>query len=430
MKPLPLLIAAATSMVLAAQPPIQANVQPFRLPNGLQVLLVENHERPLVRLELRVPLDPAGEPEGKAGLSGYLFQVLRSGGAGAMERRDFLAFLENRALGYAFGVHADAFAWSVLAESQGQDGAFESLALAAAHPALDPRVAESVRRELLQGSRDESPRVRAGDRFRRSIGDPAASIQPEAEALQRMEFRDLETLARRLLRPERSVLVIWGDMNLAQARQLAALHLGTWGPEAPAPAIPAAGPTGTVPKRPAAWLIPGGANTVRVQAGGMVPQAGAWSDELRGVAAGLARQELARAFPGAAVAFRWLSPRSWWLQVEPSSPVALPEAVTALRATLGKLGAAEPDAGALAALRQGWSIEQQVRGLHPRRMAAVLADRALQPGEAKPLETGTLREALGRAFGGRETAYLLEGGLPEDAARLERMGLGPVELVD
>jgi hypothetical protein len=162
----------------------------------------------------------------------------------------------------------------------------------------------------------------------------------------------------------------------------------------------------------------------------MVPQAGAWSDELRGVAAGLARQELARAFPGAAVAFRWLSPRSWWLQVEPSSPVALPEAVTALRATLGKLGAAEPDAGALAALRQGWSIEQQVRGLHPRRMAAVLADRALQPGEAKPLETGTLREALGRAFGGRETAYLLEGGLPEDAARLERMGLGPVELVD
>ena len=47
-------------------------------PMGCRSCLAENHERPLVRLELRTAWNPSEEPPGKAGLGGFLADLLET----------------------------------------------------------------------------------------------------------------------------------------------------------------------------------------------------------------------------------------------------------------------------------------------------------------------------------------------------------------
>ena len=72
----------------------------------------------------------------------------------------------------------------------------------------------------------------AEERFRWGLLEGRPEGLLEEEKLVLLSLDQLQIFQSRVLRPERATLALLGDLNLAQARQLAQLHLGIWGPTA------------------------------------------------------------------------------------------------------------------------------------------------------------------------------------------------------
>jgi len=408
-------------------------LQEFRLPNGLRVLLAENHERPLVRLELRTAWNPAEEPPGKEGLGGFLADLLETGAAAPLKREAFQRYLEDRALKLEFSLYPRSFAWSVLSDSQGQDGAFASLAMTATRQDFEPAAVEVRRQRLLLAARESTPRLRGEARFRRRIGDPSASPIPEEQAFLRIEYQDLLRLARRVLRPENSVLAIHGDMNLSQARQLSLLHLGAWGPSAEAPLAPGADPSPDPPHPTRTWLVAKGGKSVQIQVGSSRPVDLQMPHATLAVVGSLVRRDLAGHRPAALanVDFLIFPEGGWRLQAAASPGVSVAGAMEAVQGLLARLREKRVENGEWSSARLAWDRERRTRVLHPSQEVSALAAQALQPkGLDARLEVGEVQAALGQLFEAEACSYLITGASPQDALWLDKGGLGPVESVN
>lgn len=167
---------------------VRAGGHRFTLSNGLRVVLEELHEQPLLRLELRSGWSPK-TMEGRSWALGALRQALE-GGAGRMSESVFGRSLQESAIRLKRRAGESFFSCALVADSRNQEAAFEHLAHAVFRPEFDKEGAEASR----------------------------------------LKLADRIALHRHLVRPERSVLVIRGDLDVAQARSLALLYLGTWMP--------------------------------------------------------------------------------------------------------------------------------------------------------------------------------------------------------
>jgi hypothetical protein len=425
------LILAVTGFVIARGADATQN---FQLPNGLRVLLAENHERPLVRLELRTVWDPSEEPAGKTGLGWFLADLLKT--STPLNRAGFQRFLEDRALRFSFTMHPRSFAWSVLSDSQGQDGAFESLAAAATRQGFDGAVVEARRQSYLAAFKERTPRVVAEDHFRRRVGDPSRAMLPEEGSLSRIEFQDLIQLSRRVLRPEKSVLVIQGDLNLPQARQLAMLHLGTWGPGAQAALSAAQGPLPEPSSSTRTWVIRDAEGAIQIQLGAAQSSGKPLPASTLAICTWLVKRELAFNLPPALVKaeFRPFADGSWMIEVAAAPGKSIPEAMQAVQKLLTQLIGKGAESGDVMAARLAWNTERRTRVLHPQQAAGYLADLALTPGlldeGADSLKVEELQTALRQLFSAEACSYFIVGATAQDAAWLAKAGFGPMAIVN
>ena len=118
----------------------------------------------------------------------------------------------------------------------------EFLANAVFRPVVDSPTVEGQRQVLIKKGMATPLREEAIARFLWAIQAPEAMLVPKGAGLDHLEFPEVLALYQALVRPEHAVLVLYGDLSLAQARELALLHLGVWGP-APAPAVTAGAPS-------------------------------------------------------------------------------------------------------------------------------------------------------------------------------------------
>lgn len=212
----------------------------FRTPSGLRVVLESRHERPLVRLELRVAWRTVDVPSGGCA-SDLLCAVLERCGAGGVSRFVLERTLADRGLKLGLAGGRQTLAWSMVADSQDQEDAFAFLA----HAVFRPSLAEGISAAL----QDSKSSVTPEDVFRAGLDFPRRGI-----TICDLDSAALHALYRRLVRPEHAVLVIQGDLSLAQARQLVLLSFGTW---APAPEPSATDKAAPQPSRLHRQAIPG-----------------------------------------------------------------------------------------------------------------------------------------------------------------------------
>jgi len=216
--------------------------QTFKLPTGLTCILVENHERPLVRMELSVRVEPELAAQVRDGSLGLLARVLENAGAGPYSRAEYNRAADDLGLQLSFEGRRDAFRWGLLTDSRAQEAAMEFLANAVFRPVVDSPTVEGQRQVLIKKGMATPLREEAIARFLWAIQAPEAMLVPKGAGLDHLEFPEVLALYQALVRPEHAVLVLYGDLSLAQARELALLHLGVWGP-APAPAVTAGAPS-------------------------------------------------------------------------------------------------------------------------------------------------------------------------------------------
>jgi hypothetical protein len=390
---------------------------------GLTCILVESHERPLIRMELVSRWDRSELPAGKEGIGGFLAEAMEAGGAGAYSRAAFRRALDALGMTYAFQARIGAFRWTLVADSRAQETAMELLTDAVVRPAFDGPLVETERKEVLRLAAAQSPRQRGISRFLWSVGDPATTIPAGALGLDRIEFKDLLDFRQRVIRPEGATLVLYGDLNLAQAKQLVLMHLGIWGPAAQAPvkglAVKAAPPE----PRLMAVFEPGPAEF--------------WAAASRPEASGpaveallpilLARASRAR-FGTFEMAFELprdgRTPLLIKAKVPPADRDALVPGCTAALAAL-RNGFSQED---LACALIQWKAENSALVLHPEALVRDLADGRLDPDLARAVDQVTLAQvdqALKAWLDPERLRYLLLGADAPMLQMAEKAGLKP-----
>jgi zinc protease len=215
------------------------------LPNGLRVLVAENHTAPLVSMRTIVRSGADSDPADLAGVAGLTADLLDEG-AGS---RDAIRLAEDIGLlGGSLGTGADwdaAYA-SIDVLSRNASPTAEILADVTFRATLPQDAFDRVRRERLTEilqQRDE-PSAIAGKRFASLLygkGVYGNSIIGTNETVSRITLDDVRRYYGQYYLPNNSSLIVAGDIGADEIANLAEKTFAEWkrGPEPPQPKIEA-----------------------------------------------------------------------------------------------------------------------------------------------------------------------------------------------
>jgi zinc protease len=225
----------------------------FKLKNGLEVVLAEFHDLPLVELNLVMKSGGAANPPDLAGLADMTRRMLDEG----TKTRSALAIADELArlgavLGGGSGWDSSNAGLSVLTKNL--DAALVVFADVVTAPAFDAKEFARVRDNQLQAiaRRKDSPPTVASLAFSRVLFGPkhpyAWPLTGVEASLKKMTPADLKKFYEATWRPGNAVLIVAGDITEAALRPKLDVAFKAWKPgkvaarRLPAP-VPAAGKT-------------------------------------------------------------------------------------------------------------------------------------------------------------------------------------------
>jgi zinc protease len=208
-------------------------IHEVRLPNGMQVILQENHAAPFVALFGNVVAGPVLQPEAKAGLAPFCAEML-SRGTQKRTWEEIRQALEFVAAQLNFGVGAQVATVSGQCLTADLPLLLEAAAEQLMTPSFPPEEVEKVRSEIIaaQERRDE-------DTYQVAERELFARLYPQGHPLHAPPLGDKETVSgitrqdlldfhARWYRPENTVLAIVGDIQPAQVAEVVQRVFGSW----------------------------------------------------------------------------------------------------------------------------------------------------------------------------------------------------------
>ena len=207
----------------------------FKLKNGLEVVLAEFHDLPLVDLNLVIKSGGAANPPDLAGLADMTRRMLDEG----TKTRSALAIADELAtLGAVLGGGTtwDSSNASLSVLTKNLDGGLALFADVATAPAFDPKEFARVRDNQLQAvaRRKDSPPTVASLAFSRVLfgskrphGWPMTGVEA---SLKKMTPADLKKFYQASWRPGNAVLIVAGDVTAATLRPKLEAAFKSWKP--------------------------------------------------------------------------------------------------------------------------------------------------------------------------------------------------------
>lgn len=213
------------------------------LPNGLRLLIAENHNAPLVSLRALIRSGADHDTVSTAGLASITADLLDEG-AGT---RDAIQLAEEIGLlGGALGTGADWDASYISLDvlSRTAEEALTIFADVTAHPTLPADGLERVRAERLNEiiQQRNEPAAIAGKRFARLLygnGPYGNTTVGNAESVARIQLDDVRGYYQSHYIPNNASVVVSGDIDPRNAIDLVTKLLGEWqtGPTPPPPLV-------------------------------------------------------------------------------------------------------------------------------------------------------------------------------------------------
>jgi zinc protease len=202
------------------------------LPNGLTVLILEQHRLPTVYYSLWIKSGALSDPQDMPGLASFTAVLLDA--TAKRDRSQIASELDELGARFhaaaAFGSNLTTITCSGLTESA--DKVMEIMSdvvLNASFPAGDwRRYQRSKGIRLVQQRAD--PDFLARERFNRAVyGDFGASIlSPTLESLMKATPKALKAFHDKYYVPNNAILAISGDLTVAKATELAKKYFGEW----------------------------------------------------------------------------------------------------------------------------------------------------------------------------------------------------------
>jgi zinc protease len=231
---------AAPKAAVKATPPPPAPAKEIRFPafeqrtleNGLRVVVIEQHEQPLVSLRLMMNAGKAYEPAGKSGLAEATASLVTKGTAtrNAQQLAETIDFVGGN-LGASTGVEAAYASTSVTADQI--DLGFDLLSDVVLRPSFPQDELERWRKQALSNLQIDlqSASYLADTALRKLIfgdypyGRPTSGT---AQSLSSLTREDLAAFHQRLWVPNGTILAVVGDVKPADAFVRAERAFGAW----------------------------------------------------------------------------------------------------------------------------------------------------------------------------------------------------------
>ena len=138
---------AVALLVIAAAPARAVEVQRVVSPGGIEAWLVEDHQTPIITLELAIRGGAALDPAGKEGLAQMVSSVIDEG-AGDLDSQAFQGRLDDLSITLGFDGFLDTFRGSLRTLTRNHAEAFDLMRLALTEPRFDAEPVERIRSQI------------------------------------------------------------------------------------------------------------------------------------------------------------------------------------------------------------------------------------------------------------------------------------------
>jgi zinc protease len=217
-------------------PPLPAFTAPkptrFVLPNGMVVMVIEDHELPLVNVTARIRTGSLLEPSEKAGLAGLVGTVLRAGGTATRKPDALDEFLEARAASIESGMSADSASASMSALKADVPAVMEAFADVLRNPAFDPARLKIALTAVTSGiaRQNDNPQGITQREFTKVIqgADSPFGRTTTYASIGAVTRDDLLAWHKKYFHPNRVILGVVGDITVDEAKALVTKTFGDW----------------------------------------------------------------------------------------------------------------------------------------------------------------------------------------------------------
>ncbi len=202
------------------------------LPNGLVVLVMEDHELPLVSVSARFRTGSLLEPAERTGVAGLTGSQMRSGGTKALAPDELDRYLEGRAASIETSIGDDAGSAGMSVLKQDFADVLQVFADVIRHPRFDPARFEVARRGIEAGiaRQNDDANAIASREFRELMyGGQSPFARPITYAtLQAITRDDLVAWHAEYLHPDQTIIAVHGDIAPAEALAAVTKAFGDW----------------------------------------------------------------------------------------------------------------------------------------------------------------------------------------------------------
>ncbi len=205
------------------------------LENGLELVVVENHEQPVVSVRLYVPGGEVADPDGAVGTSNLVSRMIDKG-TESRSAEEIASTVEGAGASLATGSSDDYAFVATTALTKRLSTVMEVFSDVVRNPTFPEDKLETERQRFASSLEQQlsQPGQLASRRFRKVIyGDHPYAEEPTPETAGEIGREELTAFHEERYVPDGSLLVLAGDVDLEEARELAGRWFGDWSGSAP-----------------------------------------------------------------------------------------------------------------------------------------------------------------------------------------------------
>jgi zinc protease len=207
-------------------------IQHVTLPNGMKLLLLEDHELPLINIAARIRVGSMYEPADKVGLADIAGEVMRTGGTHTRTGDELDDQLEQIAASVETGIGLNVGSASVSVLRENIDTGLAVLADVLMNPEFRQDKIDLARMQYHSAiaRRNDSPAGIARREFAKLIygTDSAYARQMEHATIDRITRDDLIAFHKRFFGPNNTMMAVWGDFDAKVMRDKIEKAFRSW----------------------------------------------------------------------------------------------------------------------------------------------------------------------------------------------------------
>ena len=219
-------------LFLSVQQVSAAQVQQHVMDNGLNVLLIEAHNVPMVAMKLVVPAGSRFDAQGKAGSAALLSGMLTD----HTKQHDYLAWaakLDDAAIRLGSNVDKDTMSFSLTVLSEALDEGVQALSEAVLQPGWQQKRFEFLQKNAVSSvikAREEATTYAAEEVNKLLFPNHpyGHAVSGNVQSLKQIQLKDLKLMYQQQVRPDGAVLAVSGDITMDALLAALKPYLNGW----------------------------------------------------------------------------------------------------------------------------------------------------------------------------------------------------------